>query len=83
MGEIKKTIIKTDKLEETVAVEADTVEEFLEYELQCRLKELEDVGPFGPHQAIPFIKQKQNIVIYIVLGICVLAHLWARLTIGS
>lgn len=82
MSDIKQTVIKTTNDEVVIEVEADTISDFLVYEIEDRVKQLDDVGPFGPNQAIPFIKHKQNIAIYVVLAICVIAHIWARTTIG-
>lgn len=82
MNEIKQKVIKTDKEQVVIEVEADTIEEFLNYQVEERIKRLDDVGPFAPNQAMPFITHKQNIPIYIALAICLIAHIWARVTIG-
>lgn len=82
MGDIKKTVIKETNSEVAIEVEADTISDFLDYEVQTRIEELDDVGAFGPNQQQPFIKNKQNIFIYIVLALCVIGHIWARATIG-
>ena len=73
---------KTTENEVKIEVDASSVAEFLESEAQDRIKLLDDVGPFGEHQVLPFITHKQNIPIYIVLILCLLSHVWARATIG-
>lgn len=84
MSEMKQSIIKTTADEVIIEVEANSVGEFLEAEAQERIKVLDDIGPFGPNQAMPFYSHKtpSNIIMYIVLGLCLLSHIWARVTIG-
>jgi rRNA pseudouridine-1189 N-methylase Emg1 (Nep1/Mra1 family) len=82
MSDIKQTVIKTTNDEVVIEVEADTIADFLECEAQDRIKQLDDVGPFGPRQAMSFITTRENMPIYIVLILCVVAHIWARATIG-
>ena len=82
MSEIKKTIIKTTADEIVVEVEANSLAEFMDNETKLRIEELDEVGPFGPKQAMPFITFKQALPILIVLALCLVAHVWARVTIG-
>ena len=54
---------------------------FFDAEIEERITELEEYGPFAEKQAIPFVTHKQNIPIYIIMALCVIAHIWAWVTI--
>lgn len=82
MSEIKQKVISEKNDEINVEVQADSVEDFLNSEIERRINIIDDQGPFGPNQVAPFITHKQNIPIYIVIAICCIAHIWAYVTIG-
>lgn len=79
---MKKKVVK--ETEDTVVyeVEAESIDEFYDEELEERLKVLDETGPFTEHPGIPMITHKQNTLMYIILLICLAAHIWARCTIG-
>ena len=77
-----KKVLKIESREAVVYdVTADSIDEFLDSEIEERLAELEEYGPFAEKQAIPFLTHKQNIPIYIIMALCVIAHIWAWITI--
>lgn len=82
MAEIKRKVIEETNKTVHIAVESDTVQDFYDEEFENRMEELDDTGPYAPNQARPFIKCKQNIPILIIVAACVVAHIWARVTVG-
>lgn len=78
---VKKTLKSESKEAVVYDVVADSFDEFLETEIDERIAEIDEYGPFSEKQMIPFITHKQNLPIYIILALCVIAHLWAYFTI--
>lgn len=75
--------IKKSETKEAVFYEVttDSMDEFLESEIEERIAEIDEYGPFSEKQMIPFITHKQNIPIYIIIFMCIIMHLWAYFTI--
>ena len=78
---VEKTLKSENKEAVVYDVTADSFEEFLNAEIEERIQEIDEYGPFSEKQMIPFITHKQNIPIYIILALCIIAHLWAYFTI--
>lgn len=78
---VEKTLREETKLARVYDVKADSFEEFFDTELEERIREIEEYGPWSEKQMIPFISHKQNIPMYIIFAICMAAHLWAWFTV--
>lgn len=80
---LKKELVKETANEKIINVEAASIDEFYDEEIQERIEELDKYGPFGDEQQIPFVTKKELAPIGIILAICYIAHLWAWFTIGN